>query len=118
MRVLLIEDDAETAAYLLNARHSDKFEALMAFQVARAGTVYDEAFALLPKQDRRAFVNIPPDRLQRLLHPLRRLLGANQIGIEHTEKFGIELERLLKHLAPRHFPVQHGLDPGQRLHRF
>ena len=43
-----------TAADLLNARHSDKFEALMAFQVARAQTVYDEAFALLPKQDRRA----------------------------------------------------------------
>ena len=43
-----------TAADLLNARHSDKFEALMAFQVARAQTVYDEAFALLPKQDRRS----------------------------------------------------------------
>lgn len=43
-----------TAADLLNARHSDKFEALMAFQVARAQTVYDEAFALLPRQDRRA----------------------------------------------------------------
>jgi phytoene synthase len=43
-----------TAADLLNARHSDKFEQLMAFQVARAQTVYDEAFALLPKQDRRA----------------------------------------------------------------
>jgi phytoene synthase len=43
-----------TAADLLNARHSEKFEALMAFQVARAQTVYDEAFALLPKQDRRA----------------------------------------------------------------
>jgi len=43
-----------TAADLLNARHSDKFEALMAFQVARAQGVYDEAFALLPKQDRRS----------------------------------------------------------------
>ena len=43
-----------TAADLLNARHSDKFEQLMAFQVARAQAVYDEAFALLPKQDRRA----------------------------------------------------------------
>ncbi|MFL6659485.1 MAG: presqualene diphosphate synthase HpnD [Massilia sp.] len=43
-----------TAADLLNARHSDKFEALMAFQVARAQKVYDEAFALLPKEDRRA----------------------------------------------------------------
>ena len=43
-----------TAADLLNARHSDKFEQLMAFQVARAQAVYDEAFALLPKEDRRA----------------------------------------------------------------
>jgi phytoene synthase len=43
-----------TAADLLNARHSEKFEELMRFQVARAHTVYDEAFALLPKEDRRA----------------------------------------------------------------
>jgi len=43
-----------TAADLLNARHSDKFENLMRFQVARAQKVYDEAFALLPKEDRRA----------------------------------------------------------------
>jgi phytoene synthase len=43
-----------TAADLLNARHSDKFENLMKFQVARAQKAYDEAFALLPKEDRRA----------------------------------------------------------------
>ena len=43
-----------TAADLLNARHSDKFEALMRFQVARAYEMYDEAMALLPKEDRRA----------------------------------------------------------------
>ena len=43
-----------TAADLLNARHSEKFENLMQFQVARAQKVYDEAFALLPKEDRRA----------------------------------------------------------------
>ncbi|MDL2354727.1 MAG: presqualene diphosphate synthase HpnD [Pseudomonadota bacterium] len=43
-----------TAADLLNARHSDKFEHLMRFQVARAQQAYDDAFALLPKQDRRA----------------------------------------------------------------
>ena len=43
-----------TAADLLNARHSDNFENLMRFQVARAQKAYDEAFALLPKQDRRA----------------------------------------------------------------
>jgi phytoene synthase len=43
-----------TAADLLNARHSDKFENLMRFQVARAQQAYDDAFALLPVEDRRA----------------------------------------------------------------
>ena len=43
-----------TAADLLNARHSENFEKLMAFQADRAQGIYDEAFALLPKQDRRA----------------------------------------------------------------
>ena len=43
-----------TAADLLNARHSENFEKLMAFQIERAQKAYDEAFALLPKEDRRA----------------------------------------------------------------
>ncbi|WP_334188984.1 presqualene diphosphate synthase HpnD [Noviherbaspirillum sp.] len=43
-----------TAADLLNARHSEKFEQLMRFQYDRAQTAYDEAFALLPSEDRRA----------------------------------------------------------------
>jgi phytoene synthase len=43
-----------TAVDILNFRHSDKFEALMKFQADRARAVYDEAFALLPKEDRRA----------------------------------------------------------------
>jgi len=43
-----------TAADILNARHSDKFVALMQFQYARAQACYDDAFALLPKEDRRA----------------------------------------------------------------
>jgi phytoene synthase len=43
-----------TAADLLNARHTDNFAKLMAFQTARAQQAYDEAFALLPKEDRRA----------------------------------------------------------------
>jgi phytoene synthase len=43
-----------TAADLLNFRHSDKFEALMRFQTERAQRTYDEALALLPKEDRRA----------------------------------------------------------------
>ena len=43
-----------TAADLLNARHSENFEKLMAFQAERAQKIYDEAFALLPTEDRRA----------------------------------------------------------------
>lgn len=43
-----------TAADILNARHSEKFEALMKFQTERAQGIYDEAFALLPRADRRA----------------------------------------------------------------
>lgn len=43
-----------TAADILNARYSENFVNLMRFQVARAQQAYDEAFALLPKQDRRA----------------------------------------------------------------
>jgi 15-cis-phytoene synthase len=43
-----------TAADILNARHSDKFEALMKFQADRARGYYTEAMALLPKEDRRA----------------------------------------------------------------
>jgi phytoene synthase len=42
------------AADLLNARHSERFEALMQAQVRRAQACYDEAFALLPPEDRRA----------------------------------------------------------------
>ena len=43
-----------TAADILNARHSENFEKLMAFQVQRAQAAYDEALALLPAADRRA----------------------------------------------------------------
>ncbi len=43
-----------TANDLLKLQHSEKFEALMAFQAKRAQTIYDEALALLPKEDRRA----------------------------------------------------------------
>ncbi|MFL9926006.1 presqualene diphosphate synthase HpnD [Herbaspirillum lusitanum] len=43
-----------TAADILNARHSERFEQLMKFQVERAQKLYDEAFALLPREDRRA----------------------------------------------------------------
>jgi 15-cis-phytoene synthase len=42
-----------TAADILNARHSENFEKLMQFQAKRAHAAYDEAFALLPREDRR-----------------------------------------------------------------
>ncbi len=42
------------ASDLLTAKHSERFEQLMRFQTERAQRYYDEAFALLPKQDRRA----------------------------------------------------------------
>ncbi|WP_036166862.1 presqualene diphosphate synthase HpnD [Massilia sp. 9096] len=43
-----------TAADIMSFRHTDKFVALMKFQAERAQGFYDEALALLPKQDRRA----------------------------------------------------------------
>jgi len=43
-----------TAADILNARHSENFEKLMRFQAERAQATYEEAFALLPREDRRA----------------------------------------------------------------
>ncbi|TWO69161.1 presqualene diphosphate synthase HpnD [Caenimonas sedimenti] len=39
---------------VLQRKHSDRFVALMRFQAQRAHTLYDEALALLPPQDRRA----------------------------------------------------------------
>jgi phytoene synthase len=42
------------AADILNARHSENFEKLMAFQTERARVAYKEAFALLPAEDRRS----------------------------------------------------------------
>ncbi|PRC91720.1 presqualene diphosphate synthase HpnD [Solimicrobium silvestre] len=43
-----------TAADILNAKHSDQFVALMQFQYERAQACYEQAFALLPQEDRRA----------------------------------------------------------------
>jgi 15-cis-phytoene synthase len=42
------------AGDILKAKHSPEFEALMQFQYERAQRLYDEAFALLPKEDRKA----------------------------------------------------------------
>lgn len=57
-RIYLPQDELAqfgvTAADLLNAKHSQAFEELMAFQAQRAQATYDEAFAMLPAADRRA----------------------------------------------------------------
>src|SRR5574343_868368 len=41
------------AKQILDGVHSDNFKALMAFQTQRARQFYDQAFALLPKEDRK-----------------------------------------------------------------
>jgi phytoene synthase len=43
-----------TAAELLKAKHSERFVALMQFQTQRAQNYYDQAYMLLPMEDRRA----------------------------------------------------------------
>ena len=43
-----------TAADILNARHTDNFERLMAFQIERAESYYTQALEALPSADRRA----------------------------------------------------------------
>src|SRR4051812_30580514 len=43
-----------TAADILNARQTEGFARLMEFQASRARACYDEALALLPREDRRA----------------------------------------------------------------
>ena len=57
-RIYLPVDDLQrfgvTANDLLKLQHTDKFEALMRFQAERAQAVYDQALALLPREDRRA----------------------------------------------------------------
>jgi len=42
------------ARQILDAKHSDNFRELMAFQAARARQLYDQAFAQLPAEDRKA----------------------------------------------------------------
>ncbi|MCK2097330.1 presqualene diphosphate synthase HpnD [Thauera aromatica] len=57
-RIYLPVDDLQRfgvpAKDLLEARHSDAFRELMAFQAGRAEHFYDQAFAQLPKIDRKA----------------------------------------------------------------
>jgi 15-cis-phytoene synthase len=43
-----------TASDILNSRHTEQFTALMQFQYERAQACYEQALALLPKEDRRA----------------------------------------------------------------
>ena len=49
-----LQEHQVTAAEILNAHHSERFDALMQFQARRAQSLYDDAFAMLPAADRRA----------------------------------------------------------------
>lgn len=80
-----------TAADLLNARHSDNFENLMRFQVKRAQIAYDEAFALLPPEDRRAQ---RPGLMMAAIY--RTLLGEIEADGYHVLKQRISLTPIRK----------------------
>jgi phytoene synthase len=80
-----------TAADLLNARHSERFEALMKFQADRAQGLYDEAFALLPRADRRAQ---RPGLMMAAIY--RTLLGEIERDGFHVLKQKISLTPLRK----------------------
>ena len=80
-----------TAADLLNARHTENFDKLMAFQCQRAQAAYDEAFALLPKQDRRAQ---RPGLMMSAIY--RTLLGEIQADGYHVLKQRISLTPIRK----------------------
>ena len=92
MPVNELQEFKVTAAEILNAKHTPQFEALMKFQYERAQKLYDDAFALLPPEDRRAqrtslimasiyrtlLIEIERDRFQVLnqrisLTPIRKL---------------------------------------------
>ena len=80
-----------TAADLLNARHTENFDKLMAFQCARAQAAYDDAFALLPKEDRRAQ---RPGLMMAAIY--RTLLGEVEADGYHVLKQRISLTPIRK----------------------
>lgn len=57
-RIYLPEDEMQRfqihSSEILENKHTDNFENLMRFQVVRAKKIYDEALALLPREDRKA----------------------------------------------------------------
>ncbi len=61
--------------------YSDRFTALMQFQAQRAHRLYDEAFALLPDQDRRA--QKPGLMMANIYRALLRELEATQFQVLH-----------------------------------
>ncbi len=61
--------------------YSDRFTALMTFQANRAHALYDEAFALLPDQDRRA--QRPGLMMGQIYRTLLRDIERNQFQVLH-----------------------------------
>ena len=61
--------------------YSDRFMALMIFQAKRAHALYDEAFALLPAQDRRA--QRPGLMMGQIYRTLLQDIERNQFQVLH-----------------------------------
>jgi len=66
---------------VLNRKYSDRFAALMRFQAERAHRLYDEAFALLPPQDRRT--QKPGLMMASIYRTLLREIEADQFQVLH-----------------------------------
>ena len=66
---------------ILNRKYSDRFAALMRFQAERAHRLYDEAFALLPPQDRRT--QKPGLMMASIYRTLLREIEADQFQVLH-----------------------------------
>jgi len=69
------------AQEILNRGYSDRFTALMRFQAERAHRCYDEAFALLPREDRRA--QRPGLMMANIYRTLLREIEAENFQVLH-----------------------------------
>jgi len=72
--------------------YSDRFEALMRFQAARAHRLYDEAFALLPEADRRA--QKPGLMMANIYRTLLREIEADGFRVLHQRTSLTPLRKL------------------------
>ena len=72
--------------------YSERFTALMQFQAARAHRMYDEAFALLPAQDRRA--QKPGLMMANIYRTLLREIEADNFQVLHQRTSLTPLRKL------------------------